>query len=77
MDGKIDQYACGLPPTHITLLCPWKRHCMVLFFAWQSWQAVLNFITLKTKLAKKIELDRIFFVCGKAGLESHSSVLGG
>ena len=32
------------------LLCPWKRDFTVLFSAWWSWQAVLNYSHISIKL---------------------------
>ena len=32
------------------LLCPWERHFMTLSPAWWSWQAVLNYSHISTKL---------------------------
>ena len=37
-----NQHGLGLKPTHVILLCPWKRHFTALSPVWWSWQAVLN-----------------------------------
>ena len=40
----------GLGSTRTILLCPWERHFMGLFPAWWSWQVVLNYSNISTKL---------------------------
>ena len=38
-----DQHGLGSKPTWTILLCLWERHLTVLYLAWWSQQAVLNF----------------------------------
>ena len=45
-----DQHGLGLKPTCVILLCPWERHFTALSPAWRSWQAVLNYSNISTKL---------------------------
>ena len=45
-----DQYGLGSKPTGAILLCPWERHFTALSPAWWSWQAVLNYSNISTKL---------------------------
>ena len=45
-----DQHGLGSKPTCTILLCPWKKHFMALSPAWWSWQAVLNYSNISTKL---------------------------
>ena len=45
-----DQHGLGSKPTCAILLCPWERHFMPLSPAWWSWQAVLNYNNISTKL---------------------------
>ena len=45
-----DQYGLGSIPTCAILLCPWERHFMAFSPAWWSWQAVLNYRNISTKL---------------------------
>ena len=45
-----DQHDPGSKPTCAILLCPWKRHFTALSPAWWSWQAVLNYSNIATKL---------------------------
>ena len=40
----------GLKPTGVILLCPWERHFTALSPVWWSWQALLNFNHISTKL---------------------------
>ena len=44
-----DQHGLGSKPTRAILLCPWERHFTALLPAW-SWQAVINYSHLSTKL---------------------------
>ena len=45
-----DQRGPDLKPTCAILLCSWERHFTVLFLAWWSWQTVLNYSNISTKL---------------------------
>ena len=45
-----DQHGLGSKPTHTILLCPWERHFTALSSALWSWQAVLNYSNISTKL---------------------------
>ena len=45
-----DQHGLGLKPTCAILLCPWEKHITVLSPAWWSWQAVLNYNNISSKL---------------------------
>ena len=45
-----DQHGLGSKPTGTILLCPWERHFTALSPAWWSWQAVLNYSHISTKL---------------------------
>ena len=45
-----DQHGLGSKPTYAILLGPWERHFTVLSPAWWSWQAVLNYSNISTKL---------------------------
>ena len=45
-----DQHGLGSKSTCTILLCPWERHFTALFPAWWSWQAVLNYSNISTKL---------------------------
>ena len=45
-----DQHGLGSKPTRAILLCPWERHFTALSPAWWSWQAVLNYSNISTKL---------------------------
>ena len=45
-----DQHGLGSKPTCAILLCPWERHFAALSPAWWSWQAVLNYSNISTKL---------------------------
>ena len=45
-----DQHGLGSKPTCTILLCPWERHFTALSPAWWSWQAVLNYSNISTKL---------------------------
>ena len=45
-----DQHSLGLKPTCAILLCPWERYFTALSSAWWSWQAVLNYSNISTKL---------------------------
>ena len=45
-----DQHDFGSKPTCAILLCPWERHFMALSPTWWSWQAVLNYSNISTKL---------------------------
>ena len=45
-----DQHGRGSKLTCSILLCPWERHFTVLSPAWWSWQAVLNYSNISTKL---------------------------
>ena len=45
-----DQHGLGLKPTHAILLCSWERQFTALSPAWWSWQAVLNYSNISTKL---------------------------
>ena len=45
-----DQHGLGSKPTCAILLCSWERHFTALFPAWWSWQAVLNYSNISTKL---------------------------
>ena len=45
-----DQHGLGSKPTCAILLCPWERHFTALSPAWWSWQAVLNYSNISTKL---------------------------
>ena len=45
-----DQHGLGSKPTCAILLCPWERHFTALSPAWWSWQAVLNYNNISTKL---------------------------
>ena len=45
-----NQHGLGSKPTCTILLCPWERHFTALSPAWWSWQAVLNYSHISTKL---------------------------
>ena len=45
-----DQHGLGSKPTCAILLCPWERHFTAHSPAWWSWQAVLNYNNISTKL---------------------------
>ena len=46
-----DQHSPGSKPTCAILLCSWERHFTALSPAWWwSWQAVLNYSHISTKL---------------------------
>ena len=45
-----DQHGLGSKPTCTILLCPWETHFTALSPAWWSWQAVLNYSNISTKL---------------------------
>ena len=45
-----NQHGLGSKPTHVILLCPWKRHFTAHSPAWWSWQAVLNYSNISIKL---------------------------
>ena len=45
-----DQHGLSSKPTCAILLCPWERHFTALSPAWWSWQAVLNYSNISTKL---------------------------
>ena len=45
-----DQHGLSSKPTCAILLCPWQRHFTALSPAWWSWQAVLNYSNISTKL---------------------------
>ena len=45
-----DQYGVKSKSIHAILLCPCKRHFTTLFPAWWSWQTVLNYSHISTKL---------------------------
>ena len=45
-----DQYGLGSKPTCAIMLCSWERHFTALSPAWWSWQAVLNYSNISTKL---------------------------
>ena len=45
-----NQHGLGSKPTRAILLCPWERHITALSPAWWSWQAVLNFSHIYSKL---------------------------
>ena len=45
-----DQHRLGSKHTCAILLCPWERHFTTLSPAWWSWQAVLNYSHISTKL---------------------------
>ena len=45
-----DQHGLGSKPTCAILLCPWERNFTALSPAWWSWQAVLNYNNIFTKL---------------------------
>ena len=45
-----DQHNLGLKPSCAIPLCPWERHFTALSPAWWSWQAVLNYSNISTKL---------------------------
>ena len=45
-----DQHCLGSKPTCAILLCPWERRFTALSPAWWSWQAVLNYSNISTKL---------------------------
>ena len=45
-----DQHGLGSKPTCAILLCPWERHFTALSPAWWSWQAVLNYSNISTKI---------------------------
>ena len=58
-----DQHDLGSKPTHAILLCPWERHFTTHFPAWWSWQAVLNYSHISTKL----QADSNILVSPEAG----------
>ena len=45
-----DQHGLGSKPICAILLCPWERFFGALSPAWWSWQAVLNYSNISTKL---------------------------
>ena len=45
-----DQHGLGSKPTCAILLGPWERHFTAPSPAWWSWQAVLNYSNISTKL---------------------------
>ena len=45
-----DQHGLNSKPTCTILSCLWKRHFTALSPAWWSWQAVLNYSNISTKL---------------------------
>ena len=45
-----DQYGLGSKNICAILLCPWERHFTAPSPAWWSWQAVLNYSNISTKL---------------------------
>ena len=45
-----DQHGLGSKPTFAILLGPWERHFTALSPAWWSWQAVLNYSNISTRL---------------------------
>ena len=45
-----DQHGLGSKPTCAILLCPWEKHVTALSPAWWSWQTVLNYSHISTKL---------------------------
>ena len=45
-----DQHGLASKPTCTIPLCPWQRHFTALSPAWWSWQAVLNYSNISTKL---------------------------
>ena len=45
-----DQHGLGSKPTCAILLCLWERHFTALSPAWWSWQAVLYYSNISTKL---------------------------
>ena len=45
-----DHHGLGLKPTCVILLCPGERYFTALSPAWWSWQAVLNYSNISTKL---------------------------
>ena len=45
-----DQHGLGSKPTCAILLCPGERHFTAHFPAWCSWQTVLNYSNISTKL---------------------------
>ena len=45
-----DQHGLSSKLTCAILLCPWERHFTAQFFSWWSWQAVLNYSNISTKL---------------------------
>ena len=45
-----DQHGLASKPTCAILLCIWERHFTVFSPAWWSWQAVLNYSNISTKL---------------------------
>ena len=45
-----DQHGLGSKPTPAILLYSWERHFTAFFPAWWSWQAVLNYNNISTKL---------------------------
>ena len=45
-----NQHGVGSKPTRAILLCLWERHITALSPAWWSWQAVLNFSHISSKL---------------------------
>ena len=45
-----NQHGLGSKLTCTILLCPWERHFTALSPAWWSWQAVLNYSNISTKL---------------------------
>ena len=58
-----DQHGLGSKPTCAILLCPWERHFTALSPAWWSWQAVLNYNNISTKL----QADSNILVSPEAG----------
>ena len=45
-----DQHGLGSKPSCAILVCSWERHFTVLSPAWRSWQAVLYYSNISTKL---------------------------
>ena len=59
-----DQHGLDSKPTCSILSCPWERHFTALSPAWWSWQAVLNYSHISTKLLA----DSNILVSPEAGL---------
>ena len=45
-----DQHGLGSKPAYAILLCSWERHFTALSPAWWSWQVVVNYSNISTKL---------------------------